>query len=142
MEIIFRKENELHGYGYGSDDGYGYGYGEYHRKGISAWASKWPAPQQSRLAELQQQGATIAYWKSKKDATPANGGRANPVAAGTIQEDTGPLSLCHKGTLHATLVPEKWQGERKWIVALIGEVVGDDDKLGALKREIIGECVE
>lgn len=28
-----------------------------------------------------------------------------------------------------------------WIVALIGETVSDGDKVGALKREIVGECL-
>jgi hypothetical protein len=53
----------------------------------------------------------------------------------------GPLELCSKGTLHATLLPPKWKGERWWIVALIGDVVDGDDKLGALQREIVGEAV-
>jgi hypothetical protein len=35
--------------------------------------------------------------------------------------------------------PEKWQGERLWVVALYGEVEQQDDKFGALRREIIGE---
>jgi hypothetical protein len=30
---------------------------------------------------------------------------------------------------------------RWWVVALIGETVGDGEKLGALKREIVGECL-
>lgn len=34
-----------------------------------------------------------------------------------------------------------WSGDRWWIVALSGEIVGDDQKLGALSREIIGECL-
>ncbi len=33
------------------------------------------------------------------------------------------------------------RGARWWIVALVGEVVGDDEKFGALEREIIGECL-
>ncbi len=43
--------------------------------------------------------------------------------------------------LHGTLIPPKWKGERVWIVALKGEIVGDDEKYGALEREIIGECL-
>jgi hypothetical protein len=53
----------------------------------------------------------------------------------------GPLNLCNAGTLHATLLPPKWKGERWWVVAMIGEVVGDEEKYGALKREIIGEAL-
>ena len=48
-------------------------------------------------------------------------------------------SLCTPHCLHATLKPSKWKGERLWIVALDGEVVGDAEKMGALKREIICE---
>jgi hypothetical protein len=48
---------------------------------------------------------------------------------------------CNRGTLHATMIPPKWKGERCWIVALHGEVVGNDEKFGCLKREIIGEAL-
>lgn len=51
------------------------------------------------------------------------------------------LVLCQRGVLHATLIPPKWRGERWWIVALIGDVLEGDDKLGALKREVVGECL-
>jgi hypothetical protein len=43
--------------------------------------------------------------------------------------------------LHATLLPPKWEGSRWWIVALHGEVIGDDEKFGCLKREILGEAL-
>ena len=36
---------------------------------------------------------------------------------------------------------DRWSGERFWIVALHGDVVGDEEKYGCLKREIIGEAV-
>jgi hypothetical protein len=51
----------------------------------------------------------------------------------------GPLNLCNAGTLHATYIPSKWKGERIWLVAMIGEVIEQDDKLGALEREIIAQ---
>ena len=39
----------------------------------------------------------------------------------------GPLrGDCGRGQLHATLNPMKWKGDRWWIVALHGEVIGDD----------------
>ena len=41
----------------------------------------------------------------------------------------------------STLLPQKWKGERWWVVALIGQVIGDAEKFGALRREIIGECI-
>jgi len=97
--------------------------------------------QKRRLAELQRTKAKIVYWRSDADGRPSNGGRADPVKAGDIQKESGPLNLCNKGTLHGTLLPSKWKGERWWIVALKGEVVGDDEKYGALEREIIGECL-
>ena len=39
------------------------------------------------------------------------------------------------------MIPPKWSGERWWIVALHGEVVGDEEKYGCLKREILGEAL-
>ena len=51
------------------------------------------------------------------------------------------LTLLCVGTLHATMLPGKWRGERLWIVAMHGEVIGDDEKFGCLKREIVGECI-
>jgi hypothetical protein len=36
-------------------------------------------------------------------------------------------------------MPTKWQGERLWLVALYGEIGGDAEKCGSLKREIIRE---
>jgi hypothetical protein len=58
---------------------------------------------------------------------------------GTRETAKGPLALCHKGTLHGTLNPPAWEGERLWIVALIGEVKSDGEKFGALEREILAE---
>jgi hypothetical protein len=73
---------------------------------------------------------------------PSNGGgKIEPAAPGVIHTSPGPLQTCHSGTLHATLIPPKWQGERWWIVALHGEVVGDEEKYGCLKREILGEAL-
>ena len=71
---------------------------------------------------------------------PANGGAASEAARpGLVQEIRGPLALCGPKALHATMRPDKWKGERLWVVALHGEVLHDGDKCGALKREIIGE---
>jgi hypothetical protein len=95
------------------------------------------------MAELLASGAKLAFWKSNKDGTPANGGRCPPVAPGTVHEEPGPLrGECGSGQLHATLLPaSKWDGERWWVVALIGEWRGDDEKMWALKREIIDEAL-
>jgi hypothetical protein len=56
-----------------------------------------------------------------------------------MQEIEGPLQLCGPGALHATMNPDKWKGDRLWLVALHGEVQFQDDKVGALKREILAE---
>ena len=131
----------LSGDGYG--DGYGYGYGskEYWLATIPHFARKWPDASQARLRELQEAGATIAFWRSDKNGRASNGGKNDPVAPGTVETIKGPLQICTKNALHATFIPPKWKGERWWIVALIGEIQTDDDKVGALTREIIGECL-
>ena len=134
-----------YGSGDGSGDGSGYGSGSgsgsYWASVVPGFAAKWPTAQRERLAALQSAGAKIAYWRSDEKGRPANGGRGVVAEIGSTHKAPGPLNLCHSGTLHATLIPPKWTGERWWIVALIGEVQGDDEKYGALEREIIGECL-
>ena len=128
------------GYGYGYGDGYGSG--DYWCKTIQYFAGRWTSAQRSRLAELQKLGAKIAFWRSNEAGDACNGGAlATPASVGVVHKEKGPLNLCHRGTLHATLLPPKWEGARVWIVALLGEVVGDDEKYGALEREIIGEAL-
>jgi len=62
--------------------------------------------------------------------------------AGTVEILPPPLRPCSAGALHATLQPTKFEGERWWIVAMIGEVIYvDDNKIAGLHREIIGECL-
>ena len=134
------------GYGSGYGDGSGYGYGsgskEYWLATIDSFASKWPAAFQKRLATLRQQGVTIAFWRSDQKGLAANGGsNIEPAAPGVIHTAPGPLNLCNAGTLHATLLPPKWIGERWWIVALTGTIIGNEEKYGALSREILGEAI-
>ena len=133
------------GYGYGdgsgSGDGDGYGDGSYWASLIPVFAAKWPETTRVRYAALKVAGLRLAYWRSDVAGKPANGGSGVIAEAGAIHKAPGPLNLCHKGTLHATLIPPKWQGERWWIVALHGEVVGNDEKFGCLEREIVGECL-
>jgi hypothetical protein len=141
-----------HGYGYGDGDGhgygdgYGYGYGDgskaYWLATIPYFAAKWNAAQQEKLRAAQDAGLQLAFWRSDKNGQPANrGGPIEAAAPGVVHTTSGPLNLCNPGTLHATLLPPKWQGERCWIVALHGEVVGDEEKYGCLKREILGEAL-
>ena len=131
-----------YGYGDGSGDGYGYGSGSYWAATISAFAKRLPAALSARLETLQMAGAKIAFWRSDKDGKPSNGGSCAPVTPGTVHKLPGPLpKSCGKGALHATMLPPKWKGDRCWLVALIGEIAGDEEKYWALEREIIGECL-
>ena len=123
---------------YGSGHGYGSGYWI---ATIVYQALRWTESQRKRLGELRAAGARIAFWRSGPNGEPANGGdgRALPAAApGVVHEITGPIKLCSQA-LHATTEPPKWKGSRTWVVALVGEIVGEEDKLGALKREFIAE---
>jgi hypothetical protein len=63
------------------------------------------------------------------------------VKIGDVQIINGPLKICTKQALHATLDPSKWEGDRLWLVALFGETQSREDKLGALKREILAEVI-
>ena len=148
---VGRGDGVGHGYGYGHGDGYGDGSGdgngdsqEYWQATIQHFAAKWPTWWQDRLREYQMLGFTIAFWLSDGNGMPANGGEHNIEAAaqGVVHISQGPLELCHAGTLHATFIPPKWKGSRWWVVAMHGEIARDgSDKVGALAREILGECL-
>jgi hypothetical protein len=125
------------GYGDGYGDGYGYGDGS----GDGYWRAVLAALRESQDAT--KRGATeIAFWKSDANGRPSNGGSGSAVHVGLVQEIAGPLKLCGAGALHATLDPTKWEGDRLWVVALYGEVQHQDDKCGALKREILAEVTQ
>ena len=138
-----------YGYGYGYGDGSGYGYGDgdgygdgkYWLAAIAAYALTWPAEARARATAAMGAGATLAYWRSDKNGRPCNGGRGEPARPGKVETINGPLKLCGSGALHATHLPHRWNGERLWVVALYGEIAKDTDKMGALKREIIWECL-
>ena len=140
---------DAYGYGYGYGDGYGdgsgYGYGdgdgEYWAATIPHLAMQWPDGQRARYHAAVEAKLKLAFWRSDERGLPSNGGgRIEAAAPGVVHTAPGPLRLCERNTLHATLIPPKWKGERWWIVALHGEVVGDDEKFGCLKREILGEA--
>jgi hypothetical protein len=95
---------------------------------------------QKRAKLLIKQGAVLSYWKSDASGQPCNnGGNIEAAAPGVVHESEGPLNLCSSGTLHATWIPSDWKGARLWLVAMIGNTVTDEKKIGALKREIIAE---
>ena len=109
---------------------------------IPGFISTLTKEQKIRIKTLLKSGAKIAYWRSDKEGRPANGGDADPVRVGSVQKVSGPLSLCSAGTLHATYMPSKWKGDRVWLVAMIGKIVEQDDKMGALEREILAEITQ
>lgn len=37
--------------------------------------------------------------------------------------------------------PHRWFGTRVWVVAMLGKIIGDDNRLGSLRREVIGEIL-
>ena len=130
------------GSGYGSGYDAGYGAGEYWRAIAITASQKWSLSQQARFSEVFIQADALAFWKSDANGLPSNGGLSKEAAyPGLVQEISGPLQICTKDALHATLAPGKWKGERLWVVALFGEVQWQDDKCAALKREIIGEIL-
>ena len=128
-----------YGSGYGSGDGYGSGYGSGDGSGSGSGSGYWRIAALAVIKSWHSIQGTVALWWSDKNGQPSNGGNAPPVKVGDIQEIKEPLEICTERSLHATLRPEKWKGERLWIVALHGEVQRQEDKLGALKREILAE---
>ena len=123
------------GYGYGSDSGYGYGDGK------EFWESFTKSLLEASGANSG--GAIPAIWRSTHNGLPANSGSLDkPVAAGDVHEVPGPLrDTCGQGQLHATHRPEKWQGERWWLVLMHEPVMVDDDKMWCLKRTIVCEIL-
>lgn len=107
-------------------------------------AATWSASQQERLAVAVEEGAIIAYWRSHADGRPSNGGQGPARKTGDVERIDGPLTLCGRGALHATLEPGKWKGSKVWVVALFGEVAyaSDSHKVGSLHREILGVAWE
>jgi hypothetical protein len=154
-----------HAYGSASRYGSGYGNGHYGdstttgngmsngdspefeaywQASIDAFAKNWFESQRQRLAEVRDV-AVLAFWWSDARGYPCNGGYYGvPVYPGMIQTVEGPLRLCSEYALHATMAPPGcYNGTRLWIVALHGETRRvHDGKIGALQREILGECVE
>ena len=100
-------------------------------------SNHWNQSQINRFNELlNDPNVTIAFWNSNVHGFPANGGTHDfkPVFPGLIQEIKGPLELCGRNALHATMDPLRWKGTRVWYVALHGETIKEHNKLGSLKR--------
>lgn len=103
--------------------------------------------QQQRLRELAADpDARLTYWCSSDDGTPTNGGDLDSVEPGDVHkiDDNDELAVCPdpergEAGLHGTDNPHRWQGDRVWIVALIGEVMRGVYKMAARRREIVCE---
>jgi hypothetical protein len=108
--------------------------------------SHWTKRQVRSLNKAIREGATIAFTLTGPEGEPCNGGESSQdqyARPGLTQESKGPFKLCYPGVFHATLEPHRWEGSRVWIVALYGKVECEANtyKLGALKREFIGEVL-
>ena len=142
LELSGDGDGYGYGYGYGSGDGYGDGSGDGYGYGSGDEKQMYLKNIAEPFQKLHPQ-ATLAFWRSNADGTPANGGSKTKASIGLTEEVTGPLRLCSHQALHGTLSPDKWKGERWWIVALHNPTQEQDDKMGSLKRTIVadlGKC--
>ena len=125
------------GYGDGYGDGSGYGDGDGYGSGDDPYKQ---ALLQMHAKPLDDR-VKLAFWRAQADGRPANGGSGPVRKVGMVEEITGPLQICTKNALHGTLDPQKWKGDRLFVVALYPPIKEQDDKLASLKREILAEIV-
>ena len=131
VEAVFNSGDGF-GYGYGYGSGYGSGYCMDRIAYCRAILSQYARPDM-----------VVGFWRSDADGRPVNGGGGGCRQVGLIERVGGPLRLCTNHALHATVDPVCWDGPRWWIVGLRAPVLRQDDKLGALEREILhdlGRC--
>lgn len=112
------------GYGSGSGDGGGDESNHYFRTILEYYSNS---------------HGVVGFWRSDKAGRPVNGGSGNPRKVGMVEEIEGPLSICTKNALHATMDPRQWKGERWWVVRLYEPVQRKDDKIASWKREIVAD---
>jgi hypothetical protein len=104
-------------------------------------ATGWTDAQREHLARCIECGDCITYLCSDAQGRPAWYQPDDFVWPGMIQELDQALEFGAR-MLYGTDQPHRWYGARVWVVSLAGEVKFDDDaKLGALRREIIGEVL-
>lgn len=119
------------GYGFVSGSGHGCGHGD--DNASEYWSAALPD------LPMPEAGCVLAYWWSDASGRPCNGGNGRSVCCGLTQTEAGPLKMCGAHTLHATLVPHEWSGERLWVVAMHPPVISYGTKLGSLKRTVLAE---
>ena len=131
--VAIQKVIRGYGSGYGSVYGYGDGYGDGY--GYGDFLYQFLMDQTNSLPD-----GKYAFWWSDSKGLPCNGGEKGNVAQpGLVEQTQGPLILCENGTLHATINPSKWKGDRLWLVEIIGDYIQDADKIGCLQRRIVKE---
>lgn len=113
---------------------------------LEHYAQQLAENEKAEYEKFKAQDARIAYWRSDAEGRACNHTpprniteRNEPRNPGMGEIVSGNLTLCTSSALHATLRPPRWNGSRLWIVALLGEVIGDDEKFASQHRIIIGE---
>lgn len=94
------------------------------------------------LADISSEsGIVYAFYKSSTDGSPANGGGGTIATPGALHEIDGPLRICTKNALHATLDLLSWKGSKLWLVKMYEPVEYQPNgaKVASLKREIVRE---
>lgn len=94
------------------------------------------------LADISSEsGIVYAFYKSSTDGSPANGGGGTIATPGALHEIDGPLRICTKNALHATLDINSWKGSKLWLVKMYEPVEYQPNgaKVASLKREIVRE---
>lgn len=104
----------------------------------------WSEDQVKRLNECLDNGDTIAFWCSDAKGQPCNGGTTIvPAETGDIisLKEVSHTTLCTSDALHGTLVPNEFVGPRVWVCAFRHDVKKNNNKVGAITREYLGEIL-
>jgi hypothetical protein len=123
------------GYGYGYGYSYGYGYGDGDGYGDGYWEA---IKDQALNSIAERPRGPVMFWWSDADGQPCNNGRPGPAAAPGLEQSVTLAVLCDCG-FHATNRPERWKGQRLWLVELGPDAVGDDTKMVSTYRKILCE---
>lgn len=95
---------------------------------------------------LKDKNSTLAYYMTTKDGLPLHSPNKKGWKAkvGLLQKvepnKYGEIQPCTSHALHATFDIKHWilLDCKIWVVAMLGKVVNDDDKIASLQRKIIG----
>jgi len=94
---------------------------------------------------LKDKNCTLAYYLTTKDGFPlySPNKKGWRVRSGLVQEvhpSNGQIIPCSANALHATFDVKSWAvlNCKIWVVAMVGKIVEEQNKICALKRRIIG----